>query len=135
MQTLRFFIFGLLSTIAFLSCGKENDDPKTVIPIEGKWVGKYSILSEPYNDHYSFRFNETGILERLDISGEKAGEGTWEFSNNNTVVSGTYTMSPPATGTFSFVANFDTELGELDGTWGYDENEYNGGYWYMSKVD
>ena len=135
MQTLRFIIFGLLSIITLFSCSKESDDIKTIIPIEGKWVGKYSILSEPYNDHYSFRFREAGILERLDVNGEKAGEGTWEFSNNNEVVSGTYTMSLPATGTFSFVANFDTELGELDGSWGYDEKEYGGGYFYMSKVD
>lgn len=133
MRVKHFFMTGLLSMMAFVAC--KTDDIKPEIALEGGWEGEYSIESGPYDNYYSFIFKAGGILERQDILGQKMGEGTWVFSNENTVVSGTYHLLAAPTSIFSFVANFDSIAGELDGTWGYGEQEYGGGYWYMSKFN
>lgn len=133
MQLKHFFIAGLLSVISFASCSKKNNDIiKADVPIEGTWAGKHSYLSEPLNNHYSFKIKAGGVLERLDANGQKIGEGTWAFYNANTAITGTYTLTGGAT--FSVVANFDKVTGKLDGTWGNGTNDYNGGYWFMNKV-
>ena len=135
MQLKHFFIAGLLSVITFASCSKKKDDIKVDVPIEGTWVGKHSYLSEPFNNHYSFKIKAGGILERLDAAGQKIGDGTWAFANDNTIITGTYTMLLPASGTFSFIANFNKVTGKLDGTWGNGQQEYGGGYWFMNKIN
>lgn len=132
---LKFLIIAtLVAMITLASCEKDNSTPAEVA-IEGKWVGKYSILSEPYNNYYSFHIKADGELERLDSTGTVTGYGSWEFSNNNTVIYGTYSLITPTANTFSFIANFDKDAGELDGTWGQGAQEYGGGYWYMEKQD
>lgn len=133
MKLQHYFIAGFLSVLSFASCSKKNDDiTKADVPIEGKWVGKHSYLSEPFTNHYSFIIKAGAVLERLDSSGQKIGEGTWSFYNGNTAITGTYTLTGGAT--FSVVANFDKVKGTLEGTWGNGTNDYNGGYWFMDKV-
>lgn len=133
MQVKQLFIIGLLSVVSLASCSKKEKTLDSSVPIEGTWIGKYSFLSEPYNNYYSFKITAGGVLELQDAGGQKIGEGNWEFSNANTVIFGTYTLLPPGSSTFSFIANFDKVKGELDGTWGHGEKEYGGGYWYMKK--
>ncbi len=133
MQLKKLFIAGLLAVITFVSCSKKNEDIKPEVTIEGKWTGKSSVLSEPFNSFYSFNIKAAGVLERLDVNGVKIGEGTWAFYNANTAITGTYTLTGGAT--FSVIANFDKVTGKLDGTWGNGTNDYNGGYWYMNKVN
>jgi hypothetical protein len=135
MQLKQFFIAGLLSVIAFVSCSKKDNDIKTGFPIEGNWVGKYSVLSGPYNSYYSFKIKAGGVLERQDSTGQKTGEGTWALTNANTIITGTYTLLAPSSETFSFVANFHSDTGDLDGTWGYGLKEYGGGYWFMTRTN
>ncbi|MBC7885378.1 MAG: hypothetical protein H7X99_07875 [Saprospiraceae bacterium] len=134
MKIKSFLVAGLMSAIVLASCSKEKDTIDPNIAIEGVWIGKYSILSEPYSNFYSFRFKAGGVLELIDITQTKKGEGTWAFTNDNEVISGTYTLIPPDSGTFSFVANFDKNTLEIDGTWGVGSQEYGGGYWYMNKL-
>ncbi|MBC7886352.1 MAG: hypothetical protein H7Z13_00575 [Ferruginibacter sp.] len=134
MQLKNLFIAGLLSVIAFASCSKKNDDIP-LVSIEGDWVGKYSVLSGPYNNYYSFKIKAGGVLELQDAAGQKTGEGSWQFSNANTVIFGTYSHLPPANGKFSFIANFNSTTGKIDGTWGNDLKEYGGGYWFMNKTN
>ncbi len=133
MQLRNLLIAGLLSVMVFASCSKKNDDIKANVPIEGTWVGKSSILSEPYNNFYSFKIKTGGILERLDNNGVKIGEGTWAFYNDGIGITGTYTIT--GGDTFSIIASFDKVNGKLDGTWGNGTQEYGGGYWYMNKVN
>jgi len=133
MQVKHLLVSGLLSLIVFSSCSKKDKIIDDSAAIAGTWVGKYSVLSEPYNNYYSFKIKAGGILELLDAAGQKTGEGTWEFSNANTVIFGTYTLLAPATSTFSIIANYDKAKAELDGTWGVGAKEYGGGYWYMEK--
>ncbi len=134
MQNKTFFFTAILSLFLFASCKKDNV-AKPAISIEGNWVGKSSVLSGPYANHFSFKIKAGGVLERINESGQKTGEGTWAFYANNTAITGTYTLLPPATGTFSVIANFDKAIGKLDGTWVTGTNDYNGGYWFMNKQD
>jgi hypothetical protein len=134
MQVQKFFIAAFLFTIALASCKKSAEDVQpTVVSIEGKWVGKSSVLSEPFINFYSFNIKAGGVLERLDANGAKIGEGTWAFYSNNTAITGTYTITGGAT--FSIIANFDNVAGKLDGTWGNGTNDYNGGYWFLNKTN
>ena len=123
-----------LAVLAFISCSKKSDDKiEKTVSIEGTWVGKYSVLSEPYNDYYSFRIKAGGILELLDATNKVTGSGTWAIENGN-LFSGTYTLPAPDSKKISVLATFKKDTGDLDGTWGPDDNDYTGGYWYMKKV-
>jgi hypothetical protein len=129
----RNLILASFAMLVLFSCSKKSDDkaPKAVT-IEGIWVGKYSVLSEPYNAFYSFKIKANGVLELLNAAEEVTGTGTWELENGNLFI-GTYTWLPPGSKTFSVLATFKKDTGELDGTWGPDDNDYTGGYWYMEK--
>jgi len=117
----------LVSIIGFTSCSKNKDDVQApTFPIEGTWMGKYSVLSGPYNNYYSFNIKAGGVIERLDINGVKTGQGTWKMSG--TTFEAVYTQGGE---TFSVLATFDNKSGELDGTWGSGVLGYGGGYWYM----
>ena len=133
MQNKTLFFMGMLIMLVFASCKKESAAPSGV-SIEGDWVGKSSVLSGPFENHYSFTIKAGGVLERVNAAGQKIGQGTWAFYSDNTAITGTYTLLPPDTATFSVIANFNKSTGKLDGTWGRGANDYNGGYWYMNKV-
>jgi len=133
MQIKQLFTAGILSLMILVSCSKKNDDIVNAdVTIEGTWIGKHSFLSEPLNNHYSFQIKAGGILERLDANGQKIGEGTWAFYNAEAGITGTYTLT--GGGTYSIIATFDKVNGKLDGTWGNGTNDYNGGYWFMNKI-
>lgn len=136
MQVKNVLISGLLFLGAFASCKKDKQTttPQTAAAIiEGNWEGKSSILSQPFNQYYSFTFKAGGVLEVKNAVGTKTGEGTWAFYNNDNAITGTYSLTSGAT--FSIIANFDKVNKKLDGTWGNGQNDYNGGYWYMVKVN
>ncbi|MBC7935887.1 MAG: hypothetical protein H7Y86_11105 [Rhizobacter sp.] len=134
MQIKQLFFGAILSFFFFTSCSKEEAAPiEAAVAIVGKWVGKSSVLSEPYNNHFSFRIHAGGILERIDANGQKTGEGTWAFYSNDEAITGSYTLTGGEA--FSIIANFDKYTGELDGTWGTGTQQYGGGYWYMKKVE
>jgi hypothetical protein len=133
MQLKKIMLLSCVFLFAMTSCSKNKDTKNPEVPLEGLWVGKYSFLSEPYNNFYSFRFSAGGTLELLDSNKQKAGEGTWTF--NGVPLTGTYTLLPPNTGTFSFIATFDKQAGKLSGTWGTGQQEYGGGYWFMTRVN
>ena len=133
MQLKQIFIAGLLAVITLASCSKKNDVIKPVVPIEGKWIGKSSVLSDPYNSFYSFNIKPGGVLERLDADGAVTGNGQWAFYNGDVGITATYTLTGGAT--FSIIGTFDKINGKLDGTWGNGTKEYGGGYWYMNKTN
>jgi hypothetical protein len=125
MQLHKFLTAVLLSVLFCSSCGKKNDDIiKPGVPVEGIWRGKHSYLSGPLNNDYVFNIKAGGVLERFNANGQKLGEGTG--------ITGTYTLT--GGGTYSVIASFDKVAGKLDGTWGNGLNNYDGGYWYMNKV-
>jgi hypothetical protein len=131
MQLKRIILLAFASFIIFSSCSKEKNKPAEV-SIEGKWTGKFSVLSEPYNSFYGFNIKPNGIIELVDSVANKTGEGSWELEDG--VLSATYSFLPPASGTRSVIANFNKTTGELDGTWGTGTQIYGGGYWYMIKA-
>jgi hypothetical protein len=133
MLVKKIMLLSCVFLLTMASCSKDKDTKSNEVPLEGLWVGKYSFLSEPYNQFYSFKFNAAGALEVWDNAQQKIGEGTWAF--NGVPLTGTYTLLPPNTGTFSFIATFDNQAGKLTGTWGTGQQEYGGGYWFMNRVN
>jgi len=134
MQVRSFLLLGLISSFVFMSCHKNSDDKTlTKTTIEGTWAGKYAVLSEPYNTFYSFKIKAGGILEVLDIAQQKTGNGTWKLEG--VLFMATYTNTVPDTRTYSVLATFNSQTGKLDGTWGPDDNDYTGGYWYMNRTN
>ena len=89
------------------------------------------MLSEPYNNFYSFKIKAGGVLEILDAAQQKTGSGIWKTEEN--LFMATYTNTVPDTKTFSVLATFNKQTGKLDGTWGPGDNDYTGGYWFMNK--
>lgn len=133
MHLKQFLFVGCLSLFALASCDKKNTDLQPAITIEGNWSGKYSILSEPFSNHYAFAIKAGGVLELRDAAQQKTGEGTWTL--NGTLFTGTYSLLPPGSGVYSVIATFDHSTSKLDGTWGIGAQEYGGGYWYMHKTN
>jgi hypothetical protein len=133
MQSKKFVLISFLLILGLASCHKNKDNENTGVPLEGVWAGKYSFLSDPYNNYYSFKIAAGGTFDVLDSTQQKIGEGTWMF--NGVPLTGTYTLLPPNTGTFSFIATFDKQAGKLSGTWGTGQQEYGGGYWFMNRVN
>jgi hypothetical protein len=133
MQLKYVFTAAILYFAVFTSCKKENAPVKPTAAIEGKWVGKSSVLSEPFTSFYSFNIKAGNVLERLDANGVMIGTGTWETYNAEEGFTGTYKLTGGAT--FSVIANFDNINGKLDGTWGNGTKEYGGGYWFMNKIN
>ncbi|MBC7902969.1 MAG: hypothetical protein H7Y27_06085 [Gemmatimonadaceae bacterium] len=132
-MSFKAIITGLVLLISFASCSKSKEQkPGPAATIEGVWTGKFSVLSDPYNGQFSFRFKAGGILERLDANGTKIGDGTWEFYNDNKSITGKYSVIGGSS--FAIIANFDKANSKLTGTWGTGTSDYNGGYWYMNKV-
>ena len=132
MYAKTIFALCFISIITFASCSKKKEDVKPEFPIEGKWVGKYSVLSGPYNNYYSFNIKAGGVIELLNDLGEKTGEGTWDL--DGATFFATYTYGGPD-GVFSVLATFKKDTGELEGTWGAGVKGYGGGYWYMDRVN
>ena len=132
MQVKNFLVAALASSFVLLSCSKKSEDkPASTIPIEGSWIGKFSVLSEPFNNFYSFKIKPGGVLEVQDAAQQKTGSGSWKLEGN--LFMATYTNTVPDTKTFSVLATFNKHTGKLDGTWGPDDNDYTGGYWFMNR--
>ena len=124
----------MLLIVSFVFVGCKNDDnatPKGPTTIEGKWVGKYGYDDEDPSIYYCFNIKSGGVMEELTKSESVLGNGTWELVGN--VFTATVTWDPPYSSTFVVTGTFDKDKGELDGIWGYDPSDSDGGKWYMEK--
>ncbi|HUR32086.1 MAG TPA: hypothetical protein VMZ69_11695 [Saprospiraceae bacterium] len=126
-------IAGIISLFTFIACNNDDNDIDAETVLVGEWDGEYSFQSGPFNNFLSFDFKPGGVLDQLDQAGLKIGEGTWEFSNADTLILGTYILLPPVSDTFSFIANFEKEEENINGTWGYGQQQYAGGYFRIDK--
>lgn len=120
----------LITTIAlagFASCKKDKVEKQTTI--EGRWVGTYINEASGNSFFYSFNIKPGGIIEELNSSGQKLGQGTWELENN--ILSAEYTWTSGSK--YSVLGAFYKDKGKLLGDWGYGSSATNGGTWEMHK--
>jgi hypothetical protein len=117
---------------ALMSCKKDHDEIKKTT-IEGRWEGAYINDASGNSFYYSFNIKPGGIIEEINASGEKIGEGTWEIDSNN-IFSAKYKWIPPIWhSTYTVIGALYHETGKLLGNWGYGSSATNGGTWEMQK--
>jgi hypothetical protein len=131
MKISKIILFGFLAVIAFASCNKDKDKNNNPASIEGRWVGTY--LNDATNQTYYFSFNikPGGIIEEINSSNQKLGEGTWQLDNSTNVFMAQYSWT--AGGSFSVIAAFNKNQAKLIGDWGFGSSNTNGGTWEMTK--
>ncbi len=144
MRFLKFSILTILLSTFFIACEKEKvaapeptpdglpiPVPETK-PVQGKWMGnRYSHdKSVPYS--FGFDVKADAKLEVLNASKQVIGAGTWSFDND--VFTAAYVIT--ATGiTYSVRSTFFDKPDNIEGTWGFDNNNSNGGSWGMSRFN
>lgn len=130
VSKIMFSVF--MAMAALMSCKKDHDEIKKTT-IEGRWEGTYINDASGNSFYYSFNIKPDGVIEEINASGEKIGEGTWEIDSNN-IFSAHYKWIPP-TGhsNYAVIGALYHETGKLLGNWGYGSSTTNGGTWEMQK--
>lgn len=128
MKISKIILIALVALTGFASCKKDKVEAKAT-SIEGRWVGTYVNDASGNSFYYSFNIKPGGIIEELNSSGQKLGQGTWEFENN--ILTAHYSWTSGSK--YSVIAAFYKEDGKLLGDWGYGDNTTNGGTWVMHK--
>jgi hypothetical protein len=131
MKFIKLFILGLIVSTVFLSCKKDNTGATASKSLQGKWVGTYGFGNETPHVFYSFNIKASGVIEELSQAGNSKGSGTWNLNGNS--FTATYQWKSPMNTVYSVVAIYDPATGKLTGTWGYDNNNTNGGLWEQSR--
>lgn len=128
MKISKIILIALVALTGFASCKKDKVEAKAT-GIEGRWVGTYVNDASGNSFYYSFNIKPGGIIEELNSSGQKLGQGTWEFENN--ILTAHYSWTSGSK--YSVIAAFYKEDGKLLGDWGYGDSATNGGTWVMHK--
>ena len=134
MKILQFAIITFVVSYVFIGCKKDHDPglpPSTSVQVEGRWEGSYVNDASGNTFYYSFNIKPGGIIEEINSSGQKVGEGTWTYENN--ILLADYTWLPPAGSTFSVIGSYYNSTGKFLGNWGYENSTINGGTWEMIK--
>jgi hypothetical protein len=127
MKVSNFLLFTALTVIGLASCKKDKADPQ--YSIEGRWVGTYLNEASGNSFFYSFNIKPGGVIEELNSSGQKIGQGTWELEHDILTAGYTWTSGSK----YSIIAAFYKKEGKLLGDWGYGNSATNGGTWQMTK--
>jgi hypothetical protein len=128
MKISKIILIALVALTSIASCKKDKVEAK-ITSIEGRWVGTYVNDASGNSFYYSFNIKPGGIIEELNSSGQKLGQGTWEFENN--ILTAHYSWTSGSK--YSVIAAFYKEDGKLLGDWGYGDSATNGGTWVMHK--
>jgi hypothetical protein len=128
MKISKIILIALVAAVGLVSCKKDKVEKQTNT-IEGRWVGTYVNDASGNSFYYSFNIKPGGVIEELNSSGQKLGQGTWEFENN--ILTAKYTWTSGSK--YSVIAAFNKQDGKLLGDWGYGDSATNGGTWEMHK--
>lgn len=132
MKFINIAIAVLFVTTIFTACSKSKSSPSGSTSIEGTWVGKYGTGNNTPSSFYSFIIKPGGIIEEVNSSGVKKGEGTWKLENN--IFTAKYQYLSPSTAKFSVIGAFNASTGKILGNWGYGNSATDGGLWEMDIV-
>lgn len=132
MKISRIILVSAIALTGLISCSKDKDKPsKQSETIEGRWEGTYVNQASGNSFYYSLNIKAGGVIEELNASGQKLGQGTWEMENN--ILTAHYKWTSGSE--YSIIAAFYKETGKLLGDWGYGNSATNGGTWQMQKAD
>ena len=81
MKILTTAVIALFVSTAFIACKKDHvsTPPASNSSIEGKWEGSYTSDASGNSFYYSLNLKAGGVIEEINTSGEKIGEGTWTY--------------------------------------------------------
>lgn len=131
MKFLKNAMFAMLASVLFIACSKDKDSTPAPQTLEGRFVGQYKFTNSAPTYYYSLNFKAGGILEEINSSNQKIGEGTWQLNGSTMTASYHYTFGNQTA--FSLSATFDGSLNKLTGTWGFDNSATDGGTFEMVK--
>jgi len=128
MKISKFILVAIAAIIGLASCSKDKADTAQNTIIEGRWVGTHVNNASGNTFYYSFNVKPGGVIEEINQSGQKIGEGTWKLEND--ILTAAYTW--PSGSKYSVIA-FYKSTAKLLGDWGYGSSATNGGTWQMNK--
>lgn len=132
MKNLKLVLLFVLGISAIISCKKDNDQinpPST--SIAAVYEGKFGTGTNVPSSFFSFKVDANGVLQEVNSTGTVIGKGIWTLTGNTFY--GTYHYLPPSNNTYSVKATYDVAAKKFTGTWGYGNNDTNGGDWFMVK--
>ena len=127
----------MLASFIFVSCSKNHDDthitPVPAVGIEGKWSGFKGNDKEVPDNDIIFNIKAGGVIEELNAAGLVKGTGTWTLVGD--VFTAHYQFKAPLLTVYTYKATYDKVNGKLiDGIWGFDDSDWDGGMWYSNKL-
>ena len=129
MKISEIILIAAVAITGLASCSKDKNDGRKQTTIEGVWVGSYGNDASGNSYYFSLNIKAGGIIDELNSSGQKIGQGTWEIGNDILVAH--YQRSGGSK--YSVLAGFYKDQGKLLGNWGYGDSATNGGIWQMTK--
>src|ERR1041384_4500917 len=83
MKIVKIITAALIFATGMMSCKKDHENKPNTVTIEGHWEGTYVNDASGNTFYYSFNIKSGGVIEEINSSGQKIGEGTWTLDNNN----------------------------------------------------
>ena len=92
MKILRLTLIAAMTLTGLVSCSKNKAGTQSKrTTIEGFRANAYTNEAQGNNFYYRFNFKPGGVIEEINASGQKTGQGTWELEND--ILSSTYTWT------------------------------------------
>lgn len=130
MKTLKICALTALMLAPLWSCQKNDPAPATE-SISGIWEGKYGNGTKTPDWFWSFKIDPNGVIHELNSTGDKIGDGIWTQSGDKFL--STYHNDSPYNATYSLKATYNTSERTLTGTWGFGNNDSDGGTFKLAK--
>jgi len=133
----RVYFPALLCTIAFFSADCKKSNSAAAPPhrsVVGYWVGKFADGGATPTNGFAFLFRPNGtvrVYDDQDTASGSATEGTYALADST--VTTTYSNGG-AYGPYNTVGVLNSTSTQISGSWGDGGTNYNGGIFYLNKV-
>jgi hypothetical protein len=131
MKLLKIHSLLLFSILLLFGC-KDNDPAlPSASPVEGIWEGKYGNGSKTPDWYMGFQIDADGVIHELNEGGTKIGKGVWTITGDQFV--STYHNALPYDANYSLRATLTESGSILKGTWGFKNNDSDGGTFELTR--
>ena len=131
MKNLIIYLLALLALTLLKACNSSDPVPTTPETVSGIWEGKYGNGTKTPEFFWGFKIEANGTINELNSAGEQTGEGIWTKVGDKFI--STYHDEIPYNATYSLRGSFNLSDGTMKGTWGFINNETNGGTFELTK--
>src|SRR5579863_2056579 len=125
-----------LCIVVFLvsNCSKKSSPAPIARSVVGYWVGKFADGGATPTNGFAFLFRPNGtvrVYDDQDTASGSATEGTYALTDST--VTTTYSNGG-AYGPYNTVGVLNSTSTQISGSWGDGGTNYNGGIFYLDKV-